>query len=255
MPFAVAGDGTRIAYDVSGRGEPLLLISGQSLDRAMWDGVRPTLEAAFQVVVFDARGTGASGKPDRPYSTRGFAADGVAVLDAAGISRAHVYGFSMGGRVAQWIAIDHPDRVGALMLGATTAGGRHGLPKPPDIDAALLHGPKSAIAAEFYSPGYLAAHPEAFAPPAIPPHARRLHFAASEGHDSWADLPSITAPTLILHGTADRMSPPGNAALLASRIAGARVALIEGARHGYLDEFREEALELVIDFLRAHPLP
>jgi 3-oxoadipate enol-lactonase len=254
MPFAVAQDGTRIAYAANGRGAPLLLISGQSLDRTMWDGVRPALEAAFRVVVFDMRGTGASDKPDTPYSTRGFAADAVAVLDAAGIGRAHVYGFSMGGRVAQWVAIDHPERVGALVLGATSAGGTHALPKPADIDAALLHGPKSTIAAGFYSPEYLAANPGAFAPPAIPPHARRLHFAASEGHDSWADLPTITAPTLILHGTADRMIPPGNAAVLAERIAGARVALIEGARHGYFDEFREAALDLVISFLQGHPL-
>jgi pimeloyl-ACP methyl ester carboxylesterase len=253
MPFTVAQDGTRIAYDVAGRGEALLLISGQSLDRTMWDRLRPALEAEFQVVVYDQRGTGASDKPHTPYSSRGFAADAVAVLDAAGIARAHVYGFSMGGRVAQWVAIDQPDRVGALVLGATTAGGSRGLPKPADIDTALLHGPKSAIAAAFYSESYLAAHPDAFAPPPIPPHARRLHFAASEGHDSWADLPKITAPTLILHGTADRMSPPGNAAILASRIPGAQIALIDGARHGYLDEFRDEALHLVTGFLRAHP--
>jgi pimeloyl-ACP methyl ester carboxylesterase len=138
MPFAVAGDGTRIAYEVFGRGAPLLLISGQSLDRTMWDGVRPALAAEFRVIVFDARGTGASDKPHTPYSTRGFAADAAAVLDAAGIARAHIYGFSMGGRVAQWLAIDHPERVGALVLGATTPGGAHSLPKPADIDAALL---------------------------------------------------------------------------------------------------------------------
>jgi 3-oxoadipate enol-lactonase len=254
MPFATAHDGARIAYDVRGHGDPLLLVSGQALDRSMWNGLIPALSAAFQVIVFDNRGTGASDKPQTPYATRGFAEDAVAVLDAAGAVRTHVYGFSMSGRVSQWLAIDHPERVGALILGATTAGGSHAIPKPPEIDAILRSGPKSAIETEFYSPRYIAAHPDAFAPPPIPPFARRLHYLASEGHDSWADLPHITAPTLIIHGTADKMNPTGNAAVLAARIPGAQVKLIEGARHGYLDEYRDEALALVLDFLKQHPL-
>jgi 3-oxoadipate enol-lactonase len=254
MPFATAADGTRIAYEMTGQGDPVLLISGQALDRTMWAGTAPLLARSFQVIRFDARGTGASDKPRTPYSTRIFAADAVAVLDAAGFARSHVYGFSMGGRVAQYIAIDHSDRVGALILGGTGPGGPHAIPKPPDIDAALIRGPRSVLAEGFYSPAYLIAHPDAFAPPVIPAHARALHFAASEGHNAWDELPCITAPTLVIHGTADRMSNPANGALLAERIPGARLALIEGARHGYVDEYRAEAIALVEDFLREHAL-
>ena len=254
MPIATAADGTSLAYEITGTGDPLLLISGQALDRAMWGGVAPLLAQSFQVIRYDARGTGASGKPDTPYSTRLFAADAVSILDAAGLPRAHVYGFSMGGRVGQYIAIDHPDRVGALILGATGPGGHHAIPKPPDIDAMLLRGPRSAIAAEFYAPAFLATHPDVFVTPKLPPHARRLHFAASEAHDAWDDLPRITAPTLVIHGTADRMSDPRNGALLAECIPGARLALIEGAKHGYIDEYSDEALALVTGFLHQHRL-
>jgi 3-oxoadipate enol-lactonase len=256
MPFAEAQDGARIAYDCLGHGDPILLISGQALNRSMWDGIRPALAKTFQVITFAHRGTGLSDKPEAPPpSTRSFAGDAVAVLDAAGIARAHVYGFSMGGRVAQWLAIDHPDRVGALVLGATSAGGSHAVKRPPDVEAVLRSGRTQDLAATFFSPGYLAANPGAFSPRPIPLFAQRLHFRASEEHDSWEHLPSITAPTLIIHGGEDRLSPAGNAAVLAARIPGAQVETIAGARHGYMDEFRGPALDMVINFLGKHPLP
>ncbi len=253
MPFAEAPDGARIAFDCLGRGDPLLLISGQALDRSMWDGIRPALAETFQVITFDARGTGLSDKPGAPpYSTRGFAGDAAAVLDAAGVARAHVYGFSMGGRVSQWLAIDHPDRVGALVLGATSPGGRHAMKRPPDVEAILRSGRTRDLAATFFSPGYLAENPGAFAPRPIPPFAQRLHFRASEEHDAWEHLPSITAPTLIIHGSEDQLSPTGNAAVLGARIPGSRVEIISGARHGYIDEFRDQALAMVVSILREH---
>jgi 3-oxoadipate enol-lactonase len=113
-----------IQFDVVGDGEPLLLLAGQANSRHWWDPVRDDLAARHRTVALDALGTGASTPPDgAEYSTRRFAEDAVAVLDAAGIGRAHVYGTSMGGKVAQWLAIDHPDRVGALVLGCTTPGG------------------------------------------------------------------------------------------------------------------------------------
>jgi len=113
-----------IPFDVVGDGEPLLLLAGQANSRRWWDPVRDDLAARHRTVALDALGTGASTPPDgAEYSTRRFAEDAVAVLDAAGIDRAHVYGTSMGGKIAQWLAIDHPDRVGALVLGCTTPGG------------------------------------------------------------------------------------------------------------------------------------
>ena len=86
-------------------------------------------------IVYDHRGTGQSDKPKSPpYSTRQFAADAIAILDEIGVERAHIYGISMGGRIGQWLAIDYPTRVGALILGCTTPGNAHGVVRPADVD-------------------------------------------------------------------------------------------------------------------------
>jgi pimeloyl-ACP methyl ester carboxylesterase len=116
MPFATTPDGTRLYFECHGTGTPLLLLAGQASDHREWDGVRADFAAQHRVIVLDYRGTGQSDKPGAPaYSTRGFAQDAVAVLDQLGLNRAHAYGISMGGRVAQWLAIDHPQRLGALV--------------------------------------------------------------------------------------------------------------------------------------------
>ena len=113
MPFATTPDGTRLYFECHGTGTPLLLLAGQASDHREWDGVRAGFAAHHRVIVLDYRGTGQSDKPRAPaYSTRGFAQDAVAVLDQVGIERAHAYGVSMGGRVAQWLGIDHPQRLG-----------------------------------------------------------------------------------------------------------------------------------------------
>ncbi|EFH81136.1 alpha/beta fold hydrolase [Ktedonobacter racemifer] len=265
MPFVTIPDGTRLYYEESGTGEPLLLVSGQGLDHTSWDGIRDDFTDRYRVIVFDHRGTGQSDQPTAPpYSTRGFAQDAIALLDHLGIARVHVYGYSMGGRVSQWLGIDHGQRVGALVLGATTPGSAHGVPRSAEVNALWtnpLTDPQEAlekIGALFYSPGWIASHLEvvkaALQSPPLPEYVRRLHYQASEGHDAWDLLPTISAPTLVLHGSEDRMNPPANAHLLAKRIPGAELSLIEGARHGYLIEFREEASRIVKAFLAHHPL-
>lgn len=264
MPLATAEDGARLAYEVleptdgaAGPGEPLLLLSGQGLDRGMWDRAAPDFAAAgYRVVRWDYRGTGESDAPDAPYSTRGFAADAVAVLDAAGVARAHAYGISMGGRVAQWLALDSPARVGALVLGATTPGNAGGVGRDAEAERLLRVGDPVGLADLIASPAFFAAHPDAtaFVQRSLRPHARRLHFQASAEHDAWELLGGITASTLVLHGGDDRLNPTANAPLMAARIPGAELAMIPGARHGYVEEFREEAARIVIEFLRRHPL-
>ncbi|MGC4060413.1 MAG: alpha/beta fold hydrolase, partial [Aquabacterium sp.] len=178
------------------------------------------------------------------------------ILDALGIAQADVYGFSMGGRIAQWLGIDHAPRVRALVLGATTPGNAHGVRRPPEADAILGGGQQSALQALLVSPEWRAQHPEWQAMMAerarhpMPLFAQRLHFMASEMHETWSELPRITAPTLVIHGTADQINVSANAPLLAQRIPGARLHLIEGARHGYVWEHREAAGEAVNRFLR-----
>jgi len=261
LPFAHCADGTRLYYQSQGQGEVLLLLAGQSCDHREWDRIASDFSQSFQVIVWDYRGTGRSDKPEKPaYSTRGFAADAVAVLDHCGVTRAHAYGISMGGRVAQWLAMDHPHRLGALVMGATTPGKRHGISRPASVDKALRSGDVQALLHTAFTPGWIASHQTLAdtiaaqwqAP--LPAHVRRLHYQASEGHDSWDHLPWISAPTLVIHGSEDEVNPVGNAYLLAARIAGAQLLLLPGARHGYAEEMRAPAFSAVRDFLSKHPL-
>lgn len=258
MPYVRTDDGVDLYYETDGHGDrDLLLLAGQANDHTWWDATRPDFAAAYRTITMDCRGTGRSGKPDTDtYSTRRFAADALAVLDAAGAGRAHVYGTSMGGRVAQWLAADHQDRVERLVLGCTSPGPPHGLERGPEVRRALAvpdpEAARRALVDLMYTPAWTAAHPGPYhtlGDPGMPAHARRGHLRASNRHDAWDVLPRVTAPTLVLHGTDDRLAPPGNAGLLASRIPGARAHLIDGARHAYFEEFRTIASPLVLDFL------
>lgn len=252
MPHARAADGTRLFYSVEGSGPPLLLIAGQSNSSRWWTQVRPDFAAKFTTIVTDHRGTGASDKPDAPYSTQLFASDCVAVLDDAGIDSAHVYGTSMGGRIAQWIAASHGERVEGLVLGCTSPGGPHAIERSAEVRRSLAQvdamKARKALEALMYTPSYRGPF-NTLGDPQMPPHARKRHLFASAEHDAWDVLPSITAPTLVVHGTDDIFNPTANAPLITERIPGARMHLIEGARHGYFEEFREIATPLVTDFL------
>lgn len=133
MPFANVAD-TKIFFDTAGEGEPLLCCAGQSTDHRDFETIYPLLAQTYQVIVFDYPGTGQSEKGQTPYSTRGFANLAVGILDHLQIKKAHVFGASMGGRVAQWFALDHANRLGALILGCTTPGGKHAV-RAPEVDA------------------------------------------------------------------------------------------------------------------------
>lgn len=256
MPNAAAIDGTRIAYQVRGAGQPLVLLAGQSNNRTWWDPVRADFETQYRTITLDWRGTGESGKPDEVYSTVGFAEDVVAVLDDLGLDSAHVYGTSMGGRVAQWLAINHPQRVGALVLGCTSPGAAHGYERSQEIRRALADPARTerVLLELMYTPSWLAQNHGPYyvlGDLTMPSYAKGRHLVASNRHDAWDGLPSITAPTLILHGTDDIFSPAANAQLLADRIPGARAELVPGARHAYFHEFRSAASAAVLSFLTA----
>ncbi|MFI0737579.1 alpha/beta fold hydrolase [Streptomyces sp. NPDC021100] len=259
MPHAITADGTRIAYQVRGSGAPLVLLAGQANSHHWWDAVRSDFHPARSTITLDHRGTGDSDKPERPYSTEEFADDVAAVLDDLGIGRADVYGTSMGGRVAQWVAIRHPHRVRRLVLGCTSPGVR-GVAAGEAVRTALADPDPAAVERTLldlmYTPGWRAAHPGPYAvlgDPAMPGHARRRHRLASARHDTWDALPRVTAPTLVVHGTDDLFNPTENAHLLAGRIPDARTHLVRGGRHAYFEEFRAETSPLVLDFLTAGP--
>lgn len=256
MDHAPTADGTRIAFQVSGTGAPLLLLSGQSSSHRWWTRVRPDFDADRRVLTLDHRGTGDSDAPPGPYDTRGFADDAVAVLDHLGIERADVYGTSMGGRVAQWIAVRHPHRVRRLVLGCTSPGGTHAVERSAAVRRALADpdpaAARRALLDLMYTPEWLARNPGPYwtlGDPTMSRRARHEHLLASKGHDAWDALPAVTAPTLVLHGDQDELNPTANAPLLAERIPGARLQLVPGARHAYFEERRDVASPAVREFL------
>ena len=262
MTYAVAPDGTRIAYQLRGLGAPLVLLAGQANDHHWWDAVRTDFHSARSTLTLDYRGTGDSDKPDMPYSTELLAQDVIAVLDELGIDRADVYGTSMGGRVAQQLAPRHPHRVAALVLGCTSPGGPHSVERGNDVRRALAQprpeAARQALLELMYTPRWLASNPgphHTLGDPRMPPYARRRHLVASNQHNAWDLLPDISAPTLVVHGTDDQLNPAANAPLLAARIPGARLHLIPSARHAYFEEFRTHASPLVLDFLTTMPKP
>lgn len=162
----------------------------------------------------------------------------------------------MGGRVAQWIAADHPGRVDRLVLGCASPGAPHGVERGPEVRRALAQpdarAAHRALLELMYTPGWLAEHHGPFhtlGDPSMPAHARRRHLRASARHDAWDALPRVIAPTLVLHGSDDSFNPTANAPLLTQRIPHARMHLIPRARHAYFEQFADTATPLVLEFL------
>ena len=246
--------GARIHYEVDGEGEPLVLIAGTGFDLSFWDDLLPELRG-FRVLRLDNRGAGLSDSPDEAFSIECMADDVAAVMDAAGMPSAHVYGMSMGGLIAQELAIRHPERVLSLVLGASWAGG------PPLSHSAralpLLmsrKGPEDLLraTAPFLSATPIPATEDRFPGHKLAPRNKpglRCQLAAQLRYSSLRRLHTIRQPTLIMHGEKDRLVSPWNARRMARRIPGARLRLIAGAGHLYLHDRPRESHDLLLDFL------
>lgn len=245
MPTARNGN-VELNYEVSGDGPPLLLIQGLGYGIWGWFRQMPDLEDDFTVIAFDNRGVGGSTKVTDPYTVEDMAADAVAVLDDAGVDRANVLGVSLGGVVAQVLAANHPDRVERLVLLATTHGGPKAVPIPEET-AALMADPGEGLTDEerirkvmppAFRPGWTEEHEEEFDRIVrrrlrhVPPwDAYAAQAAAGAQADTTKLLGKIEAPTLILHGKADRVVPPENAELLTEKIPEAELRMHPRAGH------------------------
>lgn len=256
-----ARDGFGLAVQVSGRphGPALLLFSGQANSHVWWSELRAGFDDRFQVVSFDWRGTGHSRGAVQGWTTASFAQDAVDVLDALDVPSAAVYGTSMGGRVAQMLAADFPHRVDRLVLACTSPGGRHARERGRDVRRALADpdpAARSRVLQElFYTDAWLNRQPRPASPlfgdPTMSPAEARAHLSVSARHDAWDRLPDVVAPTLVLHGSDDRMVPASNAPLIAGRIPGAVSDIYPGGRHGFFAEFADEVTSRVRSFLIA----
>jgi len=247
-------DGCRLYYETHGRlgAEPLVLLEGMGGDIPGWRRNIPHLAPELFVVAYDFRGNGRSDAPDEPMTMGTFVDDTVALLDELDLASAHVYGQSFGGMVAQELALSHPERVRSLVLACTHAGGVHVVRSEAKV-------PKDRPHLALYSPRFAEEHPEHVAEDLLvgsgnpqKPHAGRRQWEAMQGFDAYDRLPEIRVPTLVLHGTDDRMVSPENARILAERIPGAELVLLEGAGHVYHSEQPDRADAAVLDFVRRH---
>ena len=235
-------------YESTGAGAAVLLVMGLGMNATGWWRTVPVLAAAgLRVLTFDNRGVGRSDRPLGPYTTAVMADDAVAVLDAVGVQRAHVYGISLGGMIAQEIALRHPDRIARLVLGATTPGGDGAIPADGQtFEFFQRRGQMPAEEAVWasvpynYSTRTRAQHGDRIVQDIrqrlrfpIEPDPYAVQLAAALGHDAHDRLARIAAATLVVHGQEDVMVPPANGRLLANLIPDARLLELGGAAHFY----------------------
>jgi 3-oxoadipate enol-lactonase len=253
----------RIGWERHGSGAPLLLIHGLGYARWGWEPVLPGLTERFDVILFDNRGIGDSDSPPGPYTAREMAEDAVQVLDEAGVERAHVVGTSLGGMVAQELVLAHPERVEKLVLACTTPGGPDQVPMPQRSVEAIARFPLlpaeegyRLVVENALSDESVASRPElveelvAYRLSHQPPMDGWLaQAAAGMTFDSGGRLGSVTAPTLVQHGTGDHVVDYRNSQLIADAIPASRVELFEGLGHLYFWEEPERFVRSVREFL------
>ena len=258
----------RIAWERRGRGDPVVLIHGLGYARWGWEPVVDALAEEFAVVLLDNRGIGASEAPPGPYSAAEMAQDVLGVLDEAELDRVHVVGTSLGGMIAQELALAVPDRLGGLVLAGTTPGGSPAFPFPAQTVALLARAaslePEVALrrfVENALAPATVATQVELVErimqhrlATEQAPAAWAAQAAAGASFDIFARLSGISSPTLVLHGSEDRVVDPRNADLLAEHIPHARAEIVPGTGHLLFWEAPDRFVELVGFFLREHPL-
>jgi pimeloyl-ACP methyl ester carboxylesterase len=269
MPRIQVGE-VSLNYDVAGKGEPLLMIMGLGASSAVWDPeLIAELARTFRVITFDNRGTGQSDKPDAPYSIEMFADDAAGVLTKLDVPRAHIFGVSMGGMIAQEFALRHPTRTATLTLGCTTAGGAHSVPPPPE-SLKVLTAPREGVSPEeiirrgwplAYTTKYIAenrATLEAGIPRLLkyptPPFAFQRQLEATYTLKTYDRLPQINAPTLVITGAQDVLIPAKNSEILAAQIPGAKLHIIPGVGHAFMAEGRDAFMKVFVPFVKSHPM-
>ena len=258
-------NGIRLVYQLRGSGPPLVMIHGAQGDQSMFNDLAPAFAAHYRVLTFDQRGSGLSEKPDTDYSIAMLADDTAALMEQLGCSPAAVVGVSMGGMIAQELALRHPERVHTLVLGCTTPGG----PQAVRIGGSAFANAYStqpmsaeergrALAEAAFTKGYIERHPqiipaliEARRQRPLDPVALDHRVKAALQHDTYARLARIACPTLVITGKDDALISWDNSRLLAERIPGAELVILEPAGHCFWLEQPAQASAAILRFLQA----
>ncbi len=249
-----------ISYKVDGKGEPLVMIMGFSANRSGWTAQIPFFRKYYQTVTFDNRGVGKSGKPQGPYSTRMMADDTMGLMDHLGIERAHVLGVSMGGMIAQELAINYPQRVNKLVLASTYAC-QNGTSGDAPEQAKLADLPPQRVASAMiglalnrpiykFTFGVMGMIESRFI--GVSGRAGIAgQMEACRKHNTLERLALITAPTLVIVGTQDRVIAPVSSDVIANKIPNARLVKLEGGSHSLPVEMKGAFNREVLNFLKA----
>ena len=259
-------NGVELVYELHGTGDPLVLIHGAQSDRSVFASLLPDFVDHFQVLIFDQRGSGQSEKPDIEYTLGMLADDTAALMAHVGFSSAHVYGVSMGGMIAQELAIRHGAAVRSLVLGCTTPGG----PQAVSLEGEAIQSSHStaalsaeergrALAETAFTEAYVEQHPELI-PALIEARKKQpldpIGFAhrmrAAYRHDTFDRLSQITCPTLVITGKDDALIAWENSQLLADTIADSELVLLEPAGHAFWVEQPAQARDAIVTFLQQH---
>jgi 3-oxoadipate enol-lactonase len=266
MPLASAGE-IELSYERAGSGPVLLMIMGMSGTALSWgEPFLDSLREDFETIVYDHRGVGKSSRMEEPFTIVSLAEDALNLLDALEVDSAHVLGISMGGMVAQELALAHPERIRTLTLGCTYCGGEGSSVTSPEVarrlgearmsgdrERAIRASWEANVSARFaadadaYATFFASANERAVALPVI--MAQTLAIA---GHDTNARLAALEMPTLVVHGAEDQILPVENARLIASRIPGARLEILDGVGHLFFREEPDRSAELVRDHAAVH---
>jgi pimeloyl-ACP methyl ester carboxylesterase len=255
-------DGRRLHYVRQGQGEPLLLIQGMSANHLHWgDDFLGLLRDDFDLIAYDHRGIGHSDRVGEPFTIAELARDAAGVLDALDLQSAHVMGISMGGMVAQELALVQPERVRTLTLGCTYAGGEGSRSTDVAIVQRLGELFMTGRTQEALRYGFEVNVSPAFAQD--PAHYERVTRIAAElpasldilllqvqaiaAHDTSERLAGISMPTLVVHGSEDQMLPADNGRMIAERIPGARLEVLEDVGHAFWWERPEQVAQMLRD--------
>jgi pimeloyl-ACP methyl ester carboxylesterase len=258
-------DDINVCYDVKGKGFPLVMIMGLSGNMDSWDPrLIAGLSEKYSTVLFDNRGAGRTDAPKINYSIKMFADDTARLMDNLKIKKAHVFGISMGGMIAQELALNYPQNVEKLVLCSTHGGVSKSVPASPKVMSILISmgaGAKSedivrnmftlTYTEEFIknNPDYMEQARERAMIAPITSDAFRRQLMAVSVWDAYTRLSKIKAPTLVMAGKNDILMPPENAKILADRIPGANLVYFEKSGHALFAHEPQKVLATLLQFL------